>query len=122
MRNRRKFVLSFYLILLAMLVTASLVLRFAAPSPTHRWYSTEVLDVRTTSTEQGINNILFVVIIFTSAVLVLGYIINNRPKSPGDVSDDVDRAEDSVEETEEFMKRMERLSKRSKDDDKKGKL
>lgn len=72
--------------------------------------------------EQALPNIILVLLVVAAGVLVVGYIINNRPKRPADSIDEIDKAEDSVEETEEFMKRMERLSKRSKDDDeKKGK-
>jgi hypothetical protein len=44
MKHSRKIILSFCLILIVMLATASLILRFAAPNPTHRWYSSQIPD------------------------------------------------------------------------------
>ena len=52
MKSIQKIILSLCLILILILSISWLALRVTAPNPTHRWYSTEVLDVSTTTTEE----------------------------------------------------------------------
>lgn len=56
MRAKRKIVLRICIFFLTILAVVWFALHFAAPNPTHRWYSTEVLDVsrNTTNEQKGI--------------------------------------------------------------------